>query len=64
LLLPIGLDETRVSRLPWVSIVILALNVAVWGGLAVAGDDDTSRPFQEIVAYWRERPYLELPEEM
>jgi membrane associated rhomboid family serine protease len=66
LLLPIGLDETRVSRLPWVSITLLALNVAVWLALAIAGggDGDADARLREVVAYWRERTYLELPEEL
>lgn len=62
MLLPIGLDETRVSRLPWVSIALVALSVAVWLGLALGGGSDTSAELDAVVSYWRERPYLDLPE--
>jgi membrane associated rhomboid family serine protease len=63
--LPIGLDETRLSRLPWVSITLLALNVLAFAATAASSaDDELESRFDELVAYWSERPHLELPEEL
>ena len=65
LLIPVGLDETRIGRLPWVSIVLLALNVVVFLATAVAGGDDVVEArFAAVIEYWAERPYLELPDGM
>jgi membrane associated rhomboid family serine protease len=64
-IIPIGLDETRIGRLPWVSIAILTLNVAAFVAISAAGDDEiVEARTQEVVAYWRDHPYLELPAEM
>lgn len=65
LFVPVGLDETRISRLPVVSIAILAVNVAVFLGMAVAGGEEAVEArFREVVEYWSDRPYLELPAEL
>jgi membrane associated rhomboid family serine protease len=65
LLLPIGLDETRVGRVPWVSITILALNVIAFAGTSLSHDDEVAATrFKEVVEYWRDHPYLALPAEM
>jgi membrane associated rhomboid family serine protease len=65
LLLPIGLDESRVGRVPWVSICILVLNVVVFAGTSLSRDDEVaSARFKDVVEYWRDHPYLALPPEM
>ena len=65
MLIPIGLDETRIGRLPWISIAILALNVVVFAGISLSGGDEAVESrFGEVVAYWRDHPYLALPPEM
>jgi membrane associated rhomboid family serine protease len=65
LLLPIGLDETRIGRVPWVSICILAANVAAFAATSLShGEEVAETRFREVVAYWREHPYLALPPEM
>jgi membrane associated rhomboid family serine protease len=65
LLLPIGLDETRVGRVPWVSISILALNVIAFAGTSLSRNDDLAAArFRDVVAYWHDHPYLALPPEM
>lgn len=62
MLIPIGLDETRVARLPWVSIVLLALNVVVFVATSTSdGEAVTRSRFQAVVTYWRDHPYLEVP---
>jgi membrane associated rhomboid family serine protease len=64
-ILPIGLDETRVSRLPWVSIAILVLNVVAFAATSLRGNERAVEArFEEVVAYWRAHPYLELPPAM
>ncbi|HSN91836.1 MAG TPA: rhomboid family intramembrane serine protease [Anaeromyxobacteraceae bacterium] len=65
MLIPIGLDETRIGRVPWVSIVILGLNVLVFLATSLAGDDrELESRFQAVIEYWAERPYLQMPDEM
>jgi membrane associated rhomboid family serine protease len=61
-LIPIGLDETRLARVPWVSIVILALNVAAFAATSMsAGEGEAEARIEEVVEYWRAHPYLEVP---
>ena len=62
MLIPIGLDEARVARIPWVSIGIVALcvTVQVAGWLGDAQGRARAR-LRDAVGYWAERPYLELP---
>jgi membrane associated rhomboid family serine protease len=65
LLLPIGLDETRVGRVPWMSIAILALNVVAFAATSLSHDEELAEArFRDVVAYWRDHPYLTLPAEM
>ncbi|HEY6101142.1 MAG TPA: rhomboid family intramembrane serine protease, partial [Anaeromyxobacter sp.] len=65
MLIPIGLDETRIGRLPWVSIAILAVNVLAFAGTSLSGKDEVAEArFREVIGYWREHPYLTLPADM
>ena len=65
MLIPVGLDETRLARLPWVSIAILAVNLAAFTASSVsAGDDEAEARFAEVVEYWRAHPYLQLPADL
>ena len=62
MLLPIGLDETRVARLPWVSIVLSSLCVLALVATWVGHDGDALQErYAEVIGYWLERPYLEPP---
>ncbi len=62
MIIPIGLDETRISRLPWVSIAILVLNVVAYVATSAASNDEDARAkYREVVSYWGDHPYLELP---
>lgn len=62
MLLPIGLDHARVSRLPWVTITLLALNVLAFVGSALATDDAAlAARWQELATYWQAHPWLEPP---
>lgn len=62
MLIPIGLDETRVSRLPWISIAILVANVLAFAATSTGGNDaEVEQRIEDVVAYWRAHPYLELP---
>jgi membrane associated rhomboid family serine protease len=63
--LPIGLDESRVGRVPWVSVCILALNIVAFAGTSLSHDEEAADArFKDVVAYWRDHPYLTLPPEM
>jgi membrane associated rhomboid family serine protease len=61
-LIPVGLDETRLARLPWVSIAILLVNVAVFVATSTSSrDEEAEARVSDVVEYWRAHPYLELP---
>ena len=63
MLLPVGLDESRLARIPWVSIGIAALCILVWLVPVVNGSSRAAESqLREAIGYWREHPYLELPE--
>ncbi len=65
--IPIGLEQTTVRRLPWVSIGIIALNLVAFlavGGSASSVEEEARRRVQEIVEYWQRHPYLKLPDEV
>ncbi len=62
--IPIGLDQTTVRRLPWVSITIIGLNLAVFlvtaAGVHRANEEIQLRQ-QEAMAFWVRHPYLAPP---
>ncbi|HVN76183.1 MAG TPA: rhomboid family intramembrane serine protease [Thermoanaerobaculaceae bacterium] len=65
--IPIGLEQTTVRRLPWVSIAIIALNLAAFLLVGTSADtvaEEAGRRAQEVVQYWTKHPYLKLPEEV
>jgi len=65
--IPIGLDQTAVRRLPWVSIAVIALNLLVFlvvGTGTNAVVEEAGRRTREVVEYWTRHPYLKLPEEL
>ncbi len=67
LLIPIGHEEDSVRRLPWVTIAVVAACVLVhlWNiGTPASVMVDIQSTQQEILAYWLERPYLDLPPEL
>ena len=65
MLIPVGLDEGRLSRTPWVSIAIVVVNVAVFAAMSLAPhDSEAEQRLDEVVEYWRHHPYLELPAEL
>jgi membrane associated rhomboid family serine protease len=62
--IPIGLDQTSVRRLPWVSIGIIAANLAVFLAMTVSvqnGGEAAGRRSRELMQYWSRHPYLTLP---
>ena len=62
--IPIGLDQTSVRRLPWVSIGIIAANLAVFLAMTVSVQsvgEDAGRRSRESMQYWSRHPYLTLP---
>jgi membrane associated rhomboid family serine protease len=67
MLIPISHEEQRVSRLPWVTIALLAANVVVFlltFNVVQQQAADTRQRIQELLRYAREHPYLQVPEEL
>ena len=67
MLIPIGHEEQRVARLPWVTILFVAANVVVFLlTLPVVNQQaaETHQRLQEILRFAIEHPYLQLPEEL
>jgi membrane associated rhomboid family serine protease len=64
-LLPVGLDETRLSRIPWLSIALVAANVLAFAATSLSpAEGQAEERFQEVVDFWVAHPYLELPAEL
>ena len=65
MLIPIGHDQQTVRRLPWVSLVIIGLNILVFllsYGVARRVEEEGVRHLRQAIEYWQEHPYLEFPE--
>jgi membrane associated rhomboid family serine protease len=65
--IPIGLDQTSVRRLPWVSFSIIAINLVVFLAVSVAvhsAEEAISRRGRAVTSYWTQHPYLEFPTRM
>lgn len=65
--IPIGLEQTTVRRLPWVSFAIIAVNFVVFltvGAHVRNAEDEIARRGQEVMAYWALHPYLAFPTKM
>jgi membrane associated rhomboid family serine protease len=65
MIIPIGHEHETVRRLPWVSIVIIALNTLVFLFVALPGanhDELVRHKAVEVLEYWQQNPYLDLPE--
>jgi len=66
-LIPIGHEEQRVARLPWVTILVVAANVVVFLLILPVVNQQTAEThqrLQEILRFAIEHPYLQLPEEL
>jgi membrane associated rhomboid family serine protease len=64
-LIPVGLDETRLNRWPWVSIAILVTCILSFLASSFSsGEKAAEARLTEVVRYWTAHPYLELPPEM
>lgn len=63
MLVPVGLDETRLARWPWITTAILAACVLVFLGQAVSSaEDEVERAAGALAAHWAVHPDLEAPE--
>jgi membrane associated rhomboid family serine protease len=65
--IPIGLDQTTVRRLPWVSFAIIAVNFVVFltvGAQVRNAEQEIAQRGQEVMAYWALHPYLAFPTKM
>jgi membrane associated rhomboid family serine protease len=66
MILPIGHEHETVRRLPLVSITVIALNLLVFLFVALPAakhDEVVSHKALEVLEYWQQHPYLELPED-
>src|SRR5687768_4287768 len=64
-ILPIGVEDHSVNRLPWVSIVFATICITLFGLTWLAPVKPlpaTQDELDAILQHWIERPYLELPE--
>ncbi len=63
MLIPYGLDDAHVSRVPWVSIALLAANVLVWIATGIVSDHElrAHAAGAELERYLEEHPYLRAP---
>ncbi len=67
MLIPIGLDQTTVRRLPWVSIAIIALNLVTFAALAPQVSDvqaTLERQRTEAMEFWAQHSDLPFPEKL
>jgi membrane associated rhomboid family serine protease len=69
MILPIGHEDSEVRRLPWVTIAIMALCVVMLVATNPAGElgeaeEPHLTPIEEAASYWRDRPYLDAPQEV
>ncbi len=65
MLIPIGLDQDTVRRLPWVSFAIIALNILSFIVLAPqvnSADEALAKKRAETMEFWSQHPYLPFPE--
>ncbi|MBN2358393.1 MAG: rhomboid family intramembrane serine protease [Deltaproteobacteria bacterium] len=66
MIIPIGLEDASVRRIPYVAIAILALNILVFFGVNVfgsTGDDLALAAQRDLLDYWHQHSYLKLPKE-
>ena len=64
LFIPIGLDQTTVRRLPWVSFGIIALNFVAFLTLGIQvrnAEEEINQRGREVMAYWAQHSYLAFP---
>ena len=66
MLIPIGLEQDTVRRWPWVSISLVVANIAVFlaTGMGAGNQAEIEARLTDVVTYWHEHPYLELPREL
>lgn len=66
LLIPIGLDEHKVQRVPWVTYVLIALNslIFLYTFLNAPDQKDLEKPLTTMIEYYAMHPYLRFPEEL
>lgn len=66
MLIPIGLDQNSVRRWPWITIALILINFAVFfsTGMGAGDTQNVERCYREMLEYWRDHPYLELPREL
>lgn len=68
LLLPIGQERNEVRRIPWVSAILIGLNVLVFFAQRAGGHEDLTPQLRErggaVARYLFEHPYLDVPDDL
>ena len=66
MLIPIGLEQDTVRRWPWISIALVVANIVIFlaTGMGAGNQAEIEARLADVVQYWHEHPYLELPREM
>ncbi len=67
MLIPIGHEDQQVARLPWITIVLVAVNVLIFLFTNQAVQQQATEMHeraQELIRYTNEHPYLHLPPEI
>ena len=67
MIIPIGHEDQQVKRLPWVTIALVIVNVAVFiltSQVAQQQAAETRARAQETLRYFAEHPHLQLPSEL
>ena len=66
MIIPIRPQDEKLRRIPWVTLVLLAANLAVFLVVCIPALHAESEQEQRLLAiyeYWKTRPYLDLPPE-
>src|SRR6188508_3353081 len=66
LLIPIGHEEQKVQRTPWVTFVLIGLNVLIflYTFFTNPAQKELTAPLVAVLEYYAEHPYLELSQEI
>lgn len=62
-IVPVGIDNTKLNRVPWVTISVIVLCVLVWLLGSLRAEKNMMRATREVMSYAFNHPYLDIPEE-
>jgi membrane associated rhomboid family serine protease len=62
-IVPVGIDNTKLNRVPWVTISVIAICVLVWLFGSMRAEKNMVRATRKVMSYAFNHPYLDIPEE-